>query len=173
MENSSQDNLVTVRKELRRLYGESRETAFFDWAGGFKNDVSATTIDRIERELRRADPNLSRSEVIEFCKQLTGLGCGIYKVGRHGRPSRMEWLYTLRSIGAVACGQSDDLESREADAPGNTDSSDRDEKPEHLLVRVEVPLSRGAARAILQIPRSLTAEDIESIYEMIQKFEVD
>lgn len=147
-------------EELRRFYKEDRFRVFFDWAARFKNDVSKTTLDTIERELRRDVSGVTRTQVLEFCKDLERIGCGTFVLGRRGHPSRMEWRWTIRSIGAFACSQADDIEIRE--------SEDQDEAPEQHQIRIELPLRRGSVLAILVIPQSLSAEEADYLCSEIR-----
>ena len=143
---------------LSDLYEEDRYKGFFDWASQFKNDVSTTSLDKIEQELQRADPDVVRGDAIAFCKKLEAIGGGTFKVGRHGKKSRMEWRWTLRSIGAVASGRSDEVEVREA------------EEEEEELLRIEVPLRSSSVRAVLELPSSLSEQDVKKLIGIIKQY---
>jgi len=107
-----------------------------------RNSASRSSREGSSQELQRADPDAARGDAIAFCKKLEAIGCGAFKVGRHGKKSRMEWRWTLRSIGAVASGRSDEVEIREA------------EEEEEELLRIEVPLRSRSVRAVLELPSS-------------------
>lgn len=140
---------------LRELYKDARYKGFFDWASQFKNDVSATTLDRIEQELQRADRDIIRRDAIEFCKKLQEIGCGTFKVGRHNYKSRMEWRWVLRTIGEVASGISEEIEVKGED--------------EADLIRIEVPLRDRPVRAVLELPTLLSGRDAKRLIAVIER----
>jgi hypothetical protein len=93
----------TVATGVRRLYqSDDNVKAFFDWVGTRQNDSRATTVDRI---LTIGD--IGRAEAINLCKKLQKLGCGKFVVGRRGSKSRIEWDYSLLSLGKTATGISE------------------------------------------------------------------
>ena len=146
---------------LRRLYEDERLASFFDWASEFKNDVSQTTVSRIQAQIESGSDD-PRSLALDFCKKMAAEGCGKLVLGRHGKKSRMEWAYTLRSIGAVARGDDDYLEPREGDP-------DEDESGQPAMVRFEIPL-RGASypKASVELPEGFSDQDVTTLIDFFQ-----
>lgn len=145
---------------LRELYQDERFASFFDWASEFRNDVSQTTVSRIQAQIESGSDN-QRSLALDFCKKMEAVGCGKLVLGRHGKKSRMEWAYTLRSIGAVARRDSDELEPREGDP-------DDDESGQPGMVRFEIPLRTGYPRASVELPEGYLDQDIRKLISFIQ-----
>lgn len=97
----------TMSEGLRELYEEdagARE--FLKWASERQNDATITSIDRLEQKAA-----IDRRKAIELAKQFDRLGCGRYIIGRRGAPSRIEWQFSLKSIGRAAVGESGTLET--------------------------------------------------------------
>lgn len=91
---------------LRELFEEdpgARE--FLKWASERQNDAARTSIDRLEQKA-----GVDRRKAIELAKQFDRLGCGRYIIGRRGAPSRIEWTFSLKSIGRAAVGETAALE---------------------------------------------------------------
>ena len=145
---------------LRSLYQNERFASFFDWASEFKNDVSQTTVSRIQAQMESGSDD-RRSPALDFCKKMEAAGCGKLVLGRHGKKSRMEWAYTLRSIGAVARGDVDDLEPREGDP-------DEDESGQPAMVRFEIPLRAGYPKASVELPEGFLDQDVRKLMSFIQ-----
>ena len=78
---------------------------FCDWAASRKNDARWTTTDRLQSVL-----HAENRSVVQLLKELERLGCGRFVVGRRGHKSRIEWYFSLRSIGAVSRGEREDIE---------------------------------------------------------------
>jgi len=146
---------------LRDLYKTEEFARFFEWASDFKNDVSQTTVSRIQDQIgTRSDG--TRGSVLDFCKKLEAAGCGRLVLGRHQRKTRMEWAYTLRSIGAVARGDTNELEPREAE-------SDEEGSNQPAMMRIEIPLRANHPRASLELPEDATEFDIRKLIDFIQR----
>lgn len=92
---------------LRELFEEdpgARE--FLKWASERQNDAARTSIDRLEQKA-----GVDRRKAIELAKQFDRLGCGRYIIGRRGAQSRIEWAFSLKSIGRAAVGEGGALET--------------------------------------------------------------
>ena len=97
----------TMSEGLRELYEEdSGAREFLKWASGRQNDAARTSIDRLEQKA-----GVDRRKAIELAKQFDRLGCGRYIIGRRGAPSRIEWQFSLKSIGRAALGEGGTLET--------------------------------------------------------------
>jgi hypothetical protein len=94
-----------IVEELRTLYNEADGARrFFDWAAGRVNDAAETSIDRMAVVART-----NRPETIKLARRLDELECGQFVSGRKGWKTRMNWSYSLRSLGEAAQGRKADL----------------------------------------------------------------
>ena len=147
---------------LRSLYRDEQFTDFFEWASNFTNDVSQTTVRSIETQIRRQPGNRQRrSPALDFCDLLQEAGLGRLVLGRHNRKTRMEWSYTLRSIGAVARGDTDELEPREEDP-------DEDETGQPAMIRFEIPLRAGHPKASVELPEGFVDQDVRKLIKFVE-----
>src|ERR1700676_3068454 len=106
-------------KQLESLYAANEAAhTVLDWAAGRQKDAKTTRIDRIAY---LAD--LPRNEVIAVARELEDAGLCKFVAGRHGRPSRIKWLYSLRSLGEAAKGASMRLEEIDATAEEEEDDA--------------------------------------------------
>jgi hypothetical protein len=154
----SEDNVI---RQLRALFRNHAYSPFFVWASGLVNDVSQTPVSRIEFHLEAQEEG-SRKNALDFCNKLKDAGCGKLILGRHGKKSRMQWAFTLRSIGAAAKGEVGTLEPREME----TEQDAEDDKTS--VIRSEIPLS-GATRAILELPEDLSELDVLKLIDFIKR----
>ncbi len=145
---------------LRDLYRTDDLASFFDWASEFKNDVSQTTVSRIQVQIGNGLGERPKA-ALDFCKKLEAVGCGRLVLGRHGKKSRMEWAYTLRSIGAVARGDTTDLEPRDTDTEDN-------ESEHPAIIRLEIPL-RGNQKASIELPEDFSELDVKRLIDSIRR----
>ena len=144
---------------LRDLYRTDDLASFFDWASEFRNDVSQTTVTQIQARIGNGLGERPKA-ALDFCKKLEAVGCGRLVLGRHGKKSRMEWAYTLRSIGAVARGDTADLEPRDTDI--------EDEDSEHpATIRLEITLRRNQ-KASIELPEDASELDVKKLLEAIR-----
>ena len=60
-----------------------------------------------------AGHQFSRSQLLVVFKALNDLGCGEFKVGRRGWPSRFEWSSGIISVGRAAIGEQENVEQIE------------------------------------------------------------
>ncbi len=111
------DNIQkNVLDEIRALYEEDEVAQrFFDWVSERKNDSAETSLDRIASRL-----NLHRSEAVALAKQLDHTKCARFILGRKGAKSRVQWAYSLRSLGMAAKGDVDQLDDVDPDIAAET-----------------------------------------------------
>lgn len=97
--------------QLRQLY-RSNEIAslYLDYSAQQARDQVETQVDHILRTLTARGAKLSRGQIIELFRTLETLGCGQF-VGTQGQPSRFVWNVSSLSIGRVAAGESQTVES--------------------------------------------------------------
>ncbi len=101
----SGDLNAEMSERLRGLYmSDDCAKRFFDWAATFTNAKGHTKIEQLE------NLGMERGEAVNLAKKLQVMGCGRFVIGRRQSPSRMEWRFSLRSLGVAAQGQADQLE---------------------------------------------------------------
>lgn len=98
-------------EDLKRFCREDEAAAsVFAWASNRANDSAETSIDRL---IRTAD--IERRQAIAVARELEDIGVAKFVTGRRGAKSRIEWLYSLKSIGKAAKGAIDVLEELDPD----------------------------------------------------------
>jgi hypothetical protein len=102
--NGSLDSEI-VRKIKALYHDDERAQKLFDWLAGRTNDVAETSIDRIAHMIE-----VSRFDAIELAKLLSEIGVCEFIVGRKGWKSRVQWRYSVRSLGQAANGSSARIE---------------------------------------------------------------
>ena len=110
---------ATLVGDLRALY-ETNDAAhnLLDKFSTFKKDVRMTPAGRASNLA-----NTSYRDIIKVFKELDRIGAGEFKAGRRGAQSRMEWRFSVQSLGQAANGtvrepkgiNEDDLEDTNAD----------------------------------------------------------
>jgi len=63
--------------------------------------ISSTTVSTAKSILEDSQISVSRNQVVHLFKQLQGLECGRFIVGRHNNLSRMSWNSDLRELRSV------------------------------------------------------------------------
>ena len=154
---------------LRDLY-KSNDAAhrLLDRFAGRRKDAKWTTA------ARAADlASASHNEIIALFRELDGIGAGEFKVGRRGFASRMEWLYSVRSLGAAAQGVTGqpeaidptEIEDGEAEAENETSEDDWEE---YVWITHTFQL-RPAQRVTIKLPVDLTAKEAERLAGFIRQ----
>jgi hypothetical protein len=154
---------------LRDLYkGDDAAHRLFDRFAGRKKDAKFTTA------ARAADlASASHGEIIALFRELDGIGAGEFKVGRRGSVSRMEWLYSVRSLGAAAQGVTGqpeaidltEIDDGEAEAENET-SEDDFEKWDWITHTFQL---RPTQRVTIKLPMDLTAKEAERLAGFIRQ----
>jgi hypothetical protein len=92
---------INLPEALRELYEEdSSAKTLFDWACTRQNDASYTSIERLVQKA-----GVERRKAVELARRLEELGYARFIAGRRGKPSRIEWKPSLKSVGRAAMGQ--------------------------------------------------------------------
>ena len=95
------------KPELRRLYRSRQgKAAFFDMLATYTNRVS-----EISAENAATYTDLEYDMIVEIFRELEALKIGTFKVGRRGKPTRIVWNYSPKSVGEVASGAAMALDS--------------------------------------------------------------
>ncbi len=155
----SQANKVDSRR-LRKLYGSSPAAReILDHLASRGRSWRTTSVERILASVRESDEDLSRGEVIDVFKALEECGCGQFKAGRKGWPSRFEWAVQMVSAGRVAAGETEQVEDLTAE--------DLAEEEPQAALRHTYRL-RPDASVTLDLPRDLTASEAERLAQYIR-----
>ena len=144
---------------LREFYQVSDAARkVLDWAANRTNDAAETTLDRIIQRTA-----ISRGEAVEFGRRINDIGCGLFVVGRRGGKSRIQWTYSLKSMGEAAKGQADALV--EMDPEIAQDAVDQQQASGEVEVDIppegEVALNIPEAKRRLALTFGITPEAIE------------
>lgn len=98
-------------KKLRQLYkNDSSARAVLDHFASRERNLSETTVERIQTNVAAGGHEISRGQVIDFYRELEELGCGVFKNGRRGWPSRFVWSVEMVSVGRAAAGDTDEVD---------------------------------------------------------------
>lgn len=111
------------KKGLRKFYKENEAARWLlDHLARRERDWSSTSVDRMLSNIAQDGGDVSRGQLVEVMRELEGLGCGAFKVGRRGHASRFEWSVSLVSVGQFAAQEREDIEKLPDDASDETDS---------------------------------------------------
>lgn len=99
----------TVKIAIVDLYKMNENARnLFDLNAKRERDASSTSIDSLTWKLK-----ISRGEAVALARDLESAGCGEFKNGRRGSPSRLEWAYSCILLGKAAAGEQVQLEEPE------------------------------------------------------------
>lgn len=116
-----------VLKFIKGLYrSDPSARRLFEHAAARQRDARASTIEQV-----MAVCDIARADAVSLARQLQNAGCGEFRIGRRGSHSRIEWRYSLISLGQAASGESEDLEQPDREAlelehNGASDSATKD-----------------------------------------------
>lgn len=98
--------MVVIKNDvLTTIYHRnSRSRGILDYFANRQKNSKTTSVDRLQKALSDENIDLTRTEIIDFFRELEDAGCGIFVVGRKGHPTRFEWTVPLIDIGRVARG---------------------------------------------------------------------
>jgi hypothetical protein len=157
-----------LETKIKRLYTSTAlARSFFKWAASRVNDRTETTLDRLEVVLQTG-----RRDVVALARSLDEIGCGKFIEGRRGAHSRIQWHYSLRSLGLVAIGTKDAVE--DVDAELAADESNRAGGEESGTapeaggegIRHQFTL-RPDVRVEFLLPKDLTSREAERLASFI------
>jgi hypothetical protein len=157
---------MPTTEPLRQLASSDQcARAFFELAARRERNQTITNVDRALTNLENAGHEFSRQQLLSVFKALNDLGCGEFKVGRRGWPSRFEWSTGIISVGRAAIGEQETVEQIEVTADDGLDTeTDWLTHTFHLRPSVEVELelpmdlSPNEARRLTQFIDSLPFE---------------
>jgi hypothetical protein len=135
-----------------------------------KNDAKFTTA------ARAADlAGASHTEIIALFRKLDEFGAGKFKVGRHGSASRMEWLFSVRSLGAAAqgvTGQPEAIDPTQVEDSEAEAENERSEAGSGEWITHTFQL-RPDQRVTIKLPVNLTAKEAERLASFIRQVPFD
>jgi hypothetical protein len=143
---------------LRKLYSsDSAATAILDHLASRERNWRTTTVDRIQSNIAAA--GVSRGDVIAVFKALEDYGCGQFRVGRKGFPSRFEWTAQMVAVGQAAAGETEQIEeiTEEDEGEGEAEASLK----HSYRLRPQVTLT-------LELPKNLTGAEAERLAQYIR-----
>lgn len=149
---------------LRKLYAASRSAkAAFDHFAQRQNNSAQTTIDRLQAALRGSGQDVSRRDIVDLFKALDEAGCGDFKIGRRGKPSRFEWSVGLTDVGRSAAGEQIKVEAiTQADQSDLDDDVDSEELVEHRYrLRADLELC-------IPLPSDLTPSEASRVADFVR-----
>ncbi|MBT2188678.1 hypothetical protein [Sphingobium nicotianae] len=148
--NLTPDQHVIIALRALCAANESARRLFKSFADRQK-DSRETTVERAAIAAG-ADYN----SMVQVFKQLDKIGVGRFIPGRHGYSSRIEWKFSLRSLGRVAQGDGSRLEEVPVDAAVEDRLVETNGKP--ALLDHEFQL-RGTLKIKFSLPADLTEKE--------------
>jgi hypothetical protein len=154
----------SIKHSLPRLYKSSVSLrVIFDWAANRQNDATTTSIDTI-----MTLTGLGRQEALDLMRQLVDAGVGDIIVGRKGWKTRIQWRFSLKSIGKGARGEGDladvdpilrteQLDTEPSQSEGPTLS------PTSTVATAPLQLSIEEAKAALAAKYGVSVSNIEIV----------
>lgn len=114
------DGAMSAVDELRKLYKQGMGwKEFFDSIASYQRPMPELTAERaVEKS------GLAHETIVAGFKQLAELDIGEFKYGRRGGKTRMIWNYSPGSVGRVAQGVQNELESYSDDEEVMLDEPD-------------------------------------------------
>jgi hypothetical protein len=148
---------------LRDLYAKSpTASAFLDHAAGRRYNQSESKVDRVLHILGEAGHEVHRNDVVAMFRELEGLGCGQFVVGRRGWPSRFVWAGAITSVGRTATGEEAEVEAIGDDA---ADAEAPDEAGDTLAHSFHL---RPDLTVELRLPPDLTPDEARRLAEFVR-----
>lgn len=164
MNSSIRNDTISLLKTLYR--DDASAKAILDYFSTRKKAMRVSSVERIGYKSK-----VAYAEVVRVFKELAAAGCGQFLNGRKGHKSRMEWEYSLVSLGLVAKG--------EAAIPELIDLSSLDEEEDDLATVVaDDDAEDGTLSHVFQLrqdmslhfslPADLTAREAERLAAFIR-----
>ena len=111
-------------KKLRQLYKDKPAArAVLDHLASRERNWSSTTVDRIQTNVGTNGGDVSRADIVGVFRELEASGCGTFKAGRKGWPSRFEWAVQMVSVGQAAAGETEKVEEITEEDQGEEDGA--------------------------------------------------
>lgn len=130
---------------------------FFRWAALRTNNTQSTAIDRIETKT-----GIGYYDVISLMKMLEREGLVRFIAGRKGHKSRVEWNFSIKSIGEAALGETVSL-----GAVGDDDDEEDGDEDFKDNIQHSYTLRPGLTVTI-SLPADFTQKEAERLSSFIQ-----
>lgn len=160
-------------KGLQQLYGSNPAARrLFDNFAARQKDRRVTPASRAA-----VLADTSHTEVVALLRELDELGAGEFKLGRRGSKTRIEWLYSQRSLGEVARGAAAKPEDIEKVNPAELEESEGDiteadgvesDEQDEAWIAHDFQL-RPDLRVALRLPADLTLREAERLAGFIRQ----
>ncbi len=98
-------------KALKALYtSDSAAKAVLDEFASRRRNQQTTKLEQLLFRLNNSGVGVAKADVIAVLRKLDEYGCGDFRTGRKGHPTRFEWKYDLVSVGKAAAGGTQEVE---------------------------------------------------------------
>jgi hypothetical protein len=112
-------------KALKSLYAsDSAAKAVLDEFASRQRNQQTTKLEQLLFRLNNSGIGVAKGDVIDVLRRLDEFGCGNFRTGRKGHPTRFEWKYDLVSVGKAAAGGTQAVE--EIQLPADQDNGDEE-----------------------------------------------
>lgn len=148
MNKSVDEDVIEAARTLYRQNPIAQQ--LFDMNAERERDASASSLDVISRKLE-----ISRGDAVALARELEAAGCGKFKVGRRGAPSRFEWSYSCIGLGKAAAGEPVQLE--QADDPEDEEALPDDGLKTLTIAEAKAALARSLGVSVDQIEIRINA----------------
>jgi hypothetical protein len=158
----------------KKLYATSRVAkAAFDYFATCQRNRSETKVNRLVSVLLTRGHDVSYGDVRNFLRDLAGLQCGIYIIGRRGQPSRLKWTDELVSLGQAAAGQRSEIEQfKEEEAVDNEVEERTNGQISPDDMKLSYPLRRDRHVEIV-VPKDITSTEAQRLADFIKTLQFE
>jgi hypothetical protein len=154
---------------IRNLYStDSAAKGIFDYFGKCKKNKRETSVARLHGMLLREGGDLTSPQVSQILRKLAGLNCGDFKIGRRGKPTRIEWKVKLVSLGQYASGQTTVLQNLDPETSEDDDEPVTEEQlsdSDHMNVTYPLRLDLMVG---LSLPKNFTQKEANRLADFIR-----
>jgi hypothetical protein len=168
------DAVALNLKGLKALYtSEPTAKAIFDEFASRQRNQRTTKLEQLLFRLNSAGIGIAKGDVIRILRKLDEFGCGDFRTGRKGHPTRFEWKYDLVSVGKAAAGGTQSVEEI-------SPTADDDNGDEEAAVK---PVPKGAIQHTFQLrpdwqieltlPADLSAREAGRLSEFVKTLPFD
>jgi hypothetical protein len=98
-------------KALKALYSSDQAAkAVLDEFASRQRNQQTTKLEQLLFRLGNSGVGVAKADVIGVLRKLDEYGCGDFRTGRKGHPTRFEWKYDLVSVAKAAAGGAQKVE---------------------------------------------------------------
>jgi hypothetical protein len=157
---------VTINlRDLRRLYAnDASARALLDHLASRERNWSSLTVDRIHANVVASGYPASRTDIVNAFRELEAFGCGTFKAGRRGWPSRFEWAVQMVDVGRAAAGKTERVDqiSREDVEPEEEEAHPSEPSLQHTFrLRADYPVA-------FELPANISTAEAERLAAFIK-----